>query len=216
MRIGIELNGVLRDTIGKFEQVYEKYMINNHQEFFTDKTYNIDELGNSEVNETPIPFEYKIISDVTSLNLMNHFTFQSQEELYDFMYNDYTMEIFGHAGSVETLGMNDLNDFYLDTRDKHDTIIISDEIGRSKPSSLFFLSKFGCLVENVKFYNEITLNSMWESIDVLLTANPNLLLNHPEDKIVVKFISNYNKDIKVKHTISSIKELKTKIEELYD
>lgn len=216
MRIGIELNGVLRDTIGKFEQVYEKYMINNHQEFFTDKTYNIDELGNSEVNETPTPFEYKVISDVTTLNLMNHFTFQSQEELYDFMYNDYTMEIFGHAGSVETLGMNDLNDFYLNTRDKHDTIIVSDEIGRSKPASLFFLSKFGCLVENVKFYNEITLNSMWDSIDVLLTANPNLLLNHPEDKVVVKFISNYNKDIKTKHAISSIKELKTKIEELYD
>ena len=27
MRIGIELNGVLRNTLGKIEQTYQKYMI---------------------------------------------------------------------------------------------------------------------------------------------------------------------------------------------
>ena len=27
MRIGIEINGVLRDTIGKFTQLYEKHLI---------------------------------------------------------------------------------------------------------------------------------------------------------------------------------------------
>ena len=33
MRIGIEINGVLRDTLGKVEQTYQK--------FFIDKTDNI-------------------------------------------------------------------------------------------------------------------------------------------------------------------------------
>ena len=145
---------------------------------------------------------------------MNHFAFQSDQELYDFMYNDYTMEIFGHAGSVETIGMNDFNDFYLEYRDNHDILIVSNEIGKSKPSSLFFISKFGCLVETVKFYNEITLNSLWDSIDILLTANPNLLLNCPENKKVIKFITKYNEDIRVEHEIKSIKELNTKIKEL--
>lgn len=216
MRIGIELNGVLRDTIGKFKQVYEKHLIEGYQDFFTGKTYKLDISGNTEVNGEPEPFEYKIISEVTTTDLLNHFAFQSEEELYDFMYNDYTMEIFGHAGSVETLGMNDLNDFYLDVRDEHDILIVSNEIGKSKPASLFFISKFGCLIETVKFYNNITINSMWDSIDILLTSNPALLLEYPKDKKVIKFTTEYNKDIKVLHEISSIKELKTKIKEIYD
>jgi hypothetical protein len=216
MRIGIELNGVLRDTIGKFKQIYEKHLIENYQDMFTEKTYKLDESGNTELNNPPEPFNYKVISDVTSFNLLNHFAFQSGEELYDFMYNDHTMEIFGHAGSVEIMGMNDFNDFYLEYRDKHDIIVISDEIGKSKPASLFFLAKFGCLVESVKFYNEITINSMWDSIDVLLTANPNLLLNHPENKITIKFKTSYNENVHVKHEISSIKELNSKIKEIYD
>jgi hypothetical protein len=101
-------------------------------------------------------------------------------------------------------------------RDNHDILIVSDEIGKSKPASLFFISKFGCLVETVKFYSESTINSLWNSVDILLTANPNLLLNHPENVKVIKFNTTYNTEIKTEHSISSIKELKTKIEEIYD
>jgi hypothetical protein len=126
------------------------------------------------------------------------------------------MEIFGHAGSVEVSSMMDFNEFYLDVRDNHDILIVSDEMGKSKPASLFFISKFGCLVETVKFYSETTINSMWDSIDVLLTANPKLLLEHPEDKKVLKFNTNYNSEINIEHSISSIKELKSKISEIYD
>jgi hypothetical protein len=99
-------------------------------------------------------------------------------------------------------------------RENHEILIVSDEIGKSKPASLFFISKFGCLVECVKFYSESTINSLWGSVDVLLTANPNLLLNHPEDKIVIKFDTIYNKDIKTEHSIDSLKLLKNKIEEI--
>ena len=110
--------------------------------------------------------------------------------------------------------MIDFNDFYLDVRDNHDIIIVSDEIGKSKPASLFFISKFGCLVESVKFYSESTINSLWDSIDILLTANPKLLLTHPENKIVIKYNTSYNSDIKTEYEISTIKELKSKIEEI--
>jgi hypothetical protein len=101
-------------------------------------------------------------------------------------------------------------------RDDHDILIVSDEIGKSKPASLFFISKFGCLVETVKFYSETTINSMWDSIDLLLTANPNLLLNHPKDKIVIKYETSYNQNIETKYSITKIKELQTKIKKIYD
>jgi hypothetical protein len=124
------------------------------------------------------------------------------------------MEIFGHAGSVETSSMMDFNDFYLDMRDNHDILIVSDEIGKSKPASLFFISKFGCLVETVKFYSEPTIISMWDSIDVLLTANPDLLLKQPDGKKVIKFETEYNKHIDSELTITTLKELKNKLEEI--
>ena len=195
MRIGIELNGVLRDTLRKIQQEYEKWYIEN--------SFSEDE-----------EFKYEVITKLTSLEISKHLKFKNEDELYDFLYKEHTMEIFGHAGSVETSGMMDLNDFYLDVRDNHDVTIVSDEIGKSKPASLFFISKFGCLVESIKFYSESTINSLWESIDILLTANPKLLLNHPENKIVIKYNTSYNSDIKTEHEISTIKELKSKIDEI--
>ena len=195
-KIGIEINGVLRDTIGKFTQLYEKHLIDKNDIDLSNPTYSIDLSGNTEVSLLDEPFKYEILSDVTSLDLITHFSFPSKDELYSFMYEEYTMELFGHAPSTEMLSFNTLNDLYYNLRDKYDLMIVSDEIGRSKPSSLFFLSKFGCLLEKVFFYSEITKNVMWDNIDILLTANPDLLLNKPDNKIVIKFITDYNKHIK--------------------
>ena len=192
MRIGIDLNGVLRDTLGKIEQVYDKFYLSNED----------DESD----------FKYEITEPIDSLNLLKHFKFPSDNDLYEFLYIEHPMEIFGHAPSVEYTGMNDLNDFYIDMRDNHEIIIVSDEIGKSKPATLFFLSKFSCLVENIKFYSEQTKNNMLDSIDVLLTANPDLLLN--EDKIVIKYEQIYNQNIISKYNINKIKDLKNKITEI--
>jgi hypothetical protein len=198
MRIGIELNGVLRDTLKKIQQEYEKWYLNNP---FKEENEEED-------------FKHEVMSDLTSLDIMNHLKFKNEDELYDFLYKEHTMEIFGHAGSVEPSGLLELNEFYLDMREFHDIIVVSDEIGKSKPASLFFISKFGCLVESVKFYSESTIKSLWDSVDVLLTANPKLLLNHPENITVIKFNTSYNSDIKTEHSISTIKELKLKIDEI--
>ena len=198
MRIAVELNGVLRDTLKKIQQEYEKWYLDNPFKEDEEKS------------------EYEVLSDLTTLDIVNHLKFKDKNELYDFLYKEHTMEIFGHSSSVETSGMMDFNEFYLDMRDNHDILIVSDEIGKSKPASLFFISKFGCLVETVKFYSESTINSLWNSVDILLTANPNLLLNHPENVKVIKFNTTYNTEIKTEHSISSIKELKTNIEEKYD
>jgi hypothetical protein len=200
MRIGIEINGVLRDTIGKLEQVYQKY--------FIDKWEGFDEQE----------FKYEMTLPVTSLNLKDHFKFKDDEEFFSFLYEENAMEIFGHAGSTETFTFNDFNNFYLDFRSENDVIIISDEIGKSKPATLFFLSKFGCLTEEIKFYSNSTINSMWDRIDVLLTANPDLLLNHPENVRVIKFNTEYNKNIEYSDSIDTLKEFSDKliIKELND
>ena len=197
MRIGIELNGVLRNTVGKIEQTYQKFMI--------DKTDGI---------ESEDDFEYKIYKPINSLEIKNHFSFKDDEELFSFLYEEFPMEIFGHAQSTEYSTFNDLNEIYFKLRNEHDFIIVSDEIGKSKPASLFFLSKFVCEFEKVKFYSNSTINSMWNEIDVLLTSNPALLLEYPSDKILIKYNTEYNKDIQSKYEINQIKELEEVIKNL--
>ena len=219
-KIGIEINGVLRDTISKFTELYEKHLVDSHFNESTDKTYEIEFSGDTdeviELNENVEVnnFEYKVLSPVTSLDLGSHFSFPSKDDLYSFMYEEYTMELFGHSPSTEMLSFNLLNDIYYNLRDTYDLMIVSDEIGRSKPSSLFFLSKFGCLVEKVFFYSEITKNNMLDEIDILLTANPDLLLNKPDNKIIIKFITDYNKNIKSEYEISSLSDLELTIKKI--
>ena len=207
MRIGIDVNGVLRDTLGKFDQLYEKHLIEKQSDEVLGQTYELDMSGNTSLIESDIEsFEYKKISDVTSLNLQNHYSFKNDEELLSFLYEEYAMELFGHAPSTEMTSFNMLNDLYYELRDENELTIVSNEIGKSKPSTLFFLSKFGCLIERVFFFSEVTKNNMWKGIDILLTANPDLLLEKPQDKIVVKYNTIYNKHIESEHEINSLSE----------
>lgn len=207
MKIGIEINGVLRNTFEKIKQVYKKNLIDS-QSIETQPMYNIDISGDTQDLILNEDFKYKILSEEESFDLEKMYKFQNKEELYSFLYEEYTMEVFGHTPSTEMNTFNVLNEFYLEFRDNYDISIVSNEIGKSKPSSLFFLSKFGMLIEKIFFYSEITKKDMWNSIDVLLTANPYLLLERPENKIVIKYVTNYNKDIPSDYEITSLSELK--------
>jgi hypothetical protein len=207
-KIGIDVNGVLRDTIGKFEQLYTKHLVEKDDEEFLNATYRLDLNGNPILIENKIDdFDYKKISEVTTLKLDDHFTFKNEDELFSFIYEEYAMELFGHAPSTEMTTFNTLNDFYHENRDNNELLIVSNEIGKSKPSTLFFLSKFGCLLEKVVFFSEVTIDDMFKQVYILLTANPSLLLEKHVDKIVIKFETTYNKHIDSEYTILSLSEL---------
>jgi hypothetical protein len=203
-RIGIEVNGVLRNTIDKFKQLYEKHMIENYESENSNQTFEIDLSGNTKLDETIHDFIYEIVEPIDSYELKNHFKFQSDEELFSFMFEDFPMQLFGHAGSTETFTFNDLNEFYLKNRDEYEIYIISDEIGKSKPATLFFLSKFGCLIENIKFYSNATLEDMWNTVDVLLTSNPNLLTDVPQNKTTIQYLTDYNRNIECEYKIEKL------------
>jgi hypothetical protein len=174
----------------------------------------MDMSGNTSIDEVEDEFIYEIIEPINTFELKNHFKFKSDEELYDFMFEDFPMQLFGHAGSTETFTFNDLNDFYLNNRDKYEIYIISDEIGKSKPATLFFLSKFGCLIENIKFYSNSTLDNMWDTIDVLLTANPNILNKVPEHKTTIQYLTDYNRSIECDYKIEKLGDFDELIKKL--
>jgi hypothetical protein len=197
MRIGIEVNGVLRNTLGKLEQTYQKYLI--------DKTEGIEYEDN---------FKYEITHPIENIEVKKHFSFRDDNEMYSFLYEEFPMEIFGHSQSSEYSTFNYLNEIYTNLRDEHELLIVSDEIGKSKPATLFFLSKFGCLVEKIKFYSNITINSMWDEVDILLTSNPSLLLEHPYDKKIIKFETEYNKNVESFHVINTLRDFEEKLKQI--
>ena len=189
MKIAIDINGVIRDTLGKAEQVYKKFFIDDY----------VSEEGEES-------FEYSLNLPITSTTLSNHFAFPTEESFYDFFYVDFPMEIFGHAPSVSGNTFNNLDEIYKSLRDNHDVYIISEEMERSKPATLFFLAKYGCLFENIKFYSKLTQESLWDNFDVILTANPDLINNAKKDTQIVKFNKLYNSDVDSKLSIDTLEE----------
>jgi hypothetical protein len=190
MKIGIDINGVLRDTIGKFKTTYNKFLVEE-----TD--------GTEEENDSK--FKYEIIEPIDSLNLSKHFLFPSKEEMFSFMFEDCPMEIFGHSPSSEMTTFVDFNEIYVKHRNNVEFTIISDEISKSKPATLFFLSKFGCLVERIIFYNEITKKEVLNEFDLIVTSNPEIVINY--NNKVIKYKTLYNEKINSSKTIEKIKEL---------
>jgi len=213
MKIGIEINGVLRDTIGKFKTVYEKYMTPESDDIIL-KTYKLSSSGDTTDEETDEDFEYGIISEPTSLDLLSHFKFKSSEELFKFMFEEFPMEIFGHSMSSEINSFNLLNEFYINNRDSHEIYLISDEMGKSKPATLFFLSKFGCLIEGVLFYNEKTKNNILSNFDLIVTSNPNLIIDYRNKKYIIKYRTVYNENINHSFEIISLSELDKEINKI--
>lgn len=213
-RIAIEVNGVLRDTIGKLKQVYEKFLMEKSEENlepqFEINSENDDLIKVEDENK----FDYGIIEPISSLEISKYFKFKSQEEQFSFIYDEFPMHIFGHASSSEMLTFNYLNEFYKDFRNDYEIVIISDEIEKSKPSTLFFLSKFSCLIESVVFYNPTTIDKVISSFDLIVTSNPDIVINYSNILNVVKYETEYNKQVSTAHEIKSLRELSETIKKI--
>jgi thiamine pyrophosphokinase len=105
-----------------------------------------------------------------------------------------------------------LNEIIESTKNKYDFSIFSKCVGKSKPASLFFISKFGCLIDSVIFYNNNNLQKKLSNYDVIITSNPELIKLYPEK--CIKFKTSYNKDVIANCEIDTIKDLIKKIEKI--
>jgi hypothetical protein len=93
MKIGIDINEVLRDFIGQLAYTYEKY------------------IGEVDIDKNP----------VDSFDLINHFKFKTIDEMNKFLYLEASLEIFGHADQLHENLMNQLTCFLWILRMKKNT-----------------------------------------------------------------------------------------------
>ena len=195
MKIGIEINGVLREIVTKMEQVYQKYLIDEMDEDST--------------------FVYEMDLPVTSFDFSKHFKFRNDDEYYSFLYEEFVMQLFGHAPSTENSTFYDYDEIYQKHKENHRFILFSNDIGKAKPATLFFISKFACQCDKIVFVTKFNEHEFLDEVDMIVTTSP-ILLSENYNKIMVKYEMPYNKDIDTELTISNFKELDIILENILE
>lgn len=189
MKIYVSINGVLRNTIQKFDYHYKDFYLNREPET---KAVVLDDDGN-ETTEEIENFEYGINGIIKNDNILESYRFQSLEEFENFIYFEFPMEIYGHAGVSYPTAISDLNKFIHEHKEHNITLIGIDEMGKSKPATFFFLAKNGCLANDVKFIKSEDILTAWENCDVWISDSSLIVDSTPENKKVIKFNTNFNK-----------------------
>ena len=176
--IGIDINDVIRDFISQLEYTYNKYI----------------EGDKINLEENPM----------TEFNLLKYFPFKDELTLNKFLYQEASLEIFGHADEAEQSLITNLNKFIIDIFDFYgdELVLLSREVQASIPSTMFFLSKTVCKAENIRFVKAYA--DEWKYCDVLVTAHPTVLNSKPEGKISVKVSRPYNTSDTSDYTVGSL------------
>jgi hypothetical protein len=146
----------------------------------------------SELEEEGETFEYGKEGKVQNDNLLNYYKFQSKEELDNFIFIDYPIEIFGHAGISYNTSFTDLNKIIYENKEHNFTLIGLDELGKAKPATLFFLSKNGFMGNNIKFTMSSEIDDLWKKCDLWISDEKRIVDSCPKNKKAVKFNTDYN------------------------
>lgn len=183
-RIAIDLNDVVRDYSGQFINCYQKL---------------IDPK-----------FEMKD-EEITSFDFSECFPFNSKTEYNDFKYSDAAFELHARAEMTDNRLQGVLSDWTeniltnLDVDEDPEVFYFSPfELGITIQSTLSFLAAHG--VRAREYYFPVNSMSIYDKCDILITANPNLIENCPEDKTVIRIERPYNKDIETKYSFKNLFE----------
>lgn len=206
MEIYVSINGVLRNLIQKFDYHYRDYYLDREEDA---PSILIDDNGNEVIeDEKKEPFEYGFEGTITNNNISDYYKFKSYEELEHFLYIEFPIEIFGHAGLSYNTAMSDLNKFVYDNLEHNITLIGVDEFGKAKPSTLFFLSKNGCMVNNIKFIKKEDISKTWTNCDIWITDHQMIADLMPEGKKVIKFKTKFNELFTNRQEIDKLDNIK--------
>lgn len=214
MKIGVSVNGVLRDFFGRVERIHTKYFNPEDGQEVVIKDYDLEkwlwfpqeEVVRQEIEFNPNFNEKEFVTSDSSFEMTE--VKDDEITVEDFVYDKCCLEIFGYADEVIDGAVQSINDLELHFKTigkEHEMIITSREAGRSVAATLFFLSKTGSMIQNIKFTMGTT--DCWQFVDVMITDHPEILNSKPEGKKVIKIEKPFNQEIPADYTIRSVKEL---------
>lgn len=182
MKIAITLDDVIRNKTKQILKIYKKYL---------DPDFDTEAV------------------DLTTNNFQQILGFDSKQEYQKFLYDDYVFEIFAEAEPVEKMLDKKLNLWLLSLGEEDESIdvILTNpfEFNASIGFTYFFLSKIATRIRETFF--PLDSSTIWDRCDVLVTAEPKLIKEKPEGKIVIKIETDYNKDLDTDYTYKSLSDL---------
>lgn len=189
MEVFVSIDGVLRNTLQKFDYHYKDYFLNTE----------------SESEET---FGYEVTEPILNDNVLSSYKFQSYDEFVKFLYFDFPIEIFGHAGLSYNQASTELNSLVFENPNIKFTLIGLMEKGKAKPSTLFFLSRNGVICDNITFDKEDDVKNLWKKCDLWITDDKRVIDSCPSNKKVVKFKTPFNNHFTNQLEINKLSEIK--------
>ena len=184
MKIAFSLDDVIRNKTKQILKIYNKYV---------DPDFDTEAV------------------ELTTNNYQDILGFESKQEYQKFLYDDYVFEIFAEADPVEKMLDKKLNLWLLSLADEEvdepiDVILTNPfEFNASIGFTHFFLSKIATRIRETFF--PLDSSTIWDRCDVLVTAEPKLIKEKPEGKIVIKIETDYNKDLDADYTYKSLSDM---------
>lgn len=185
VRIGIELNGIIRDVNKQILKYYVKDI---------NKEYDEDE------------------ADLGAFNLADHLDFGSKKKKENFLYIDYPYEVYGCAKECKKdllVRFNDWLDELNNTYgDEVEVFFFSPkENALTIQSTYFFLSKTGTRVREMRFPKNA--EDVWKIADIVVTNNKTIVDSRPSDKFCILIRNSENKNLEglVHITLDNFDEL---------
>lgn len=210
MKIGVSVDGVLRNLLSKIEETYTKYFPPQEGEseievldYDLEKwlTFPEEEVKQKEIEFNPDFVEVEVKEKV-DIKLE---TKKEKVTIQEFLYERCTVEIFGYAEESVSSAVETLNQLVIDNP-QHEFIIISREGGMAIPSTFFFLAKTKSSCPNIKFVKEYS--KVWDYVDVMVTDHPKIIDTKPNGKVSIIIDKDYNKDFNQdKMRFKTIKEI---------
>lgn len=210
MRIGVSIDGVLRDLLSQIEETHKKYFFEEEGNPIEVKDYQLDkwvtfpeeEVSQGEMEFNPDFSEENFLESEENTEIVK---VSKRVTLEEFLYEKCTVEIFGYADETINSAVETLNQLIL-KNPKHEFILLSREGGLAIPSTLFFLAKTKSICSNIKFVTEYS--KVWDFVDVMITDHPNILNSKTKNKLSVVIDKPYNEGIKQSGVrIKTIKEV---------
>jgi hypothetical protein len=211
MRIGVTIDGVLRDLLGQIEETHKKYFFNEDEDPIEVKDYDLEkwvtfpdeEATQGEMEFNP-EFSEEIFLDSEETTELVKVT--KKVTLEEFLYEKCTVEIFGYADETINSAVETLNQLTLDNPN-HEFVLLSREGGMAVPSTLFFLAKTKSICTNIIFVKEYS--KMWDYVDLMITDHPKVLDSKTNGKLSIVIDKDYNQMITEQPIlrVRSIKEI---------
>lgn len=233
-KLGINIDGVVRNFHSQFDKQYRKVFIHNpsivamNEEDMTYKPYSQEE--ESAIEKKILEKERELITlPMDSYDLLNHYKFDSKktsmtkleieedvnyepieltprQNLEDFIYETYPFQIFGMAD--EYAGAMDIvhkiQRMGLENN-QFEVILLSTLKGKAITATYEFLRKASCRVKHIGFVNSD--EEKWNYCDVLVDIAPATFQYKPAGKTSIKINHGFNSWDAADYSFNNIKEV---------